>query len=75
MAAQRLDHLRFGFPELILVVTLLCISLVVVVFGNRQTEYRAKAYQQAANGVRIEAEEMSLSGGVVVSQDRTAIQF
>jgi hypothetical protein len=41
----------------------------------KSTDVRAKAYQQTATGLRIEAEEMTLSGGATKDPTGTFIQF
>jgi hypothetical protein len=51
------------------------IQLDRMVNKNGTRDMRAKAYQQTATGVRIEGEEMSLSGAVSKSSSGTYIQF
>lgn len=55
---------RFTSRDLFFVMSLLAITTLVVVFGKSVTFQRSKAYQQTEIGVRIEAEEMTVSGSV-----------
>ena len=65
----------FTGRDLLLAVSMLAITAVVVIFGNRSTYLRSKAYQQTAKGVRIEAEEMTISGSVTKDSTGTFVTF
>jgi hypothetical protein len=68
---------RKRIPDLFLIlITMVAIAVFIQVdrLQNKSEEIRAKAYRQTPTGVRVEAEEMTLSG-VVLDSTGTFIQF
>ena len=71
----RTSFSQFTGRDLFLACTMMAIIVLVLVFGNKSTYLRSKAYVQTASGIRIETEEMSLSGAVSKDPSGTFVQF
>lgn len=75
---MRFTHIdRQQLPGVFLIVitmTALAVFIQVDRMKNKSADLRARAYKQTPTGVRVEAEEMTLSG-VVVDSGGTFIQF
>ncbi len=68
---------RKQIPDLFLIlITMVAIAVFIQVdrLQNKSEDIRAKAYRQTATGVKVEAEEMTLSG-VLLDPTGTFIQF
>jgi hypothetical protein len=66
-----------SYPALFLVIITMIVIAVLVQLDRMQKtrDIRAKAYIQTATGVRIEGEEMTLSGSVTKNAAGAYIQF
>lgn len=64
----------FTGRDIIIAVSMLAIIAAVLLAGDRSTYLRSKAYTHTATGVRIEAEEMTLTN---IQKDPTGtyVQF
>lgn len=71
----RASFSTFTGKDLMLALSMLAIIAVVLLFGNRSTYHRSEAYTRTATGIRIEAEEMSLSGSAAKDGSGTFVQF
>lgn len=74
LASQARQDMPFLF---LIIITMVAIGLFIqydrMTKGSR--EIRTKAFTQTATGIRIEAEEMTLSGAVTKDPTNTFIQF
>lgn len=72
--AEANNHMPMVF---LAIITMAAIAVFVQYqqMTTKTTDVRAKAYQQTATGIRIEAEEMSVSEGAVTDSTGTFIQF
>lgn len=61
----------------LIIITMTALALFVQLdrMQNKSSEIRTKAYQQTSSGIRIEAEEMTVSGGVTKNSEGGYIQF
>lgn len=71
----RSSMMRFTGKDLFLALSMLAITAIVLIYGNRSTYHRSEAYTRTATGIRIEAEEMSLSGSAAKDGSGTFVQF
>ena len=62
---------------LFLILTMVAIAILVQFdrMQKKTSDIRAKAYEQTSTGLRIEAEEMTLSGGATKDTTGMFIQF
>lgn len=72
---SRKSSFEFTAKDLFIALTMLAIASAVVVYGNQSTYVRTKAYEQTATGIRIESEDMTLTGGVTKDSTGGFIQF
>ena len=78
--AQKMYEANKKMPILFLaIITMAAIGVFVqydrMTNKGKTRDLRAKAFIQTATGIRIEAEEMTLSGSAAKSSDGTYIQF
>ena len=76
MGYKRIVHRDLPLPFLV-IITMAAIAVFVQIdrMQRKSADIRTKAYQQTRTGVRVEAEEMALSGSVVKDPTGTSVQF